>query len=452
MHSANLITARIKTIALFISVMFTYTFSFAQENSPYSRYGLGDIVPSQNMVSRSMGGISAGFVDSSGFLPYSQSINLNNPAALGSLNTTLFDFGTEIDVRTLKSNISPEKYTSANTIVSYLQFGFPITPKRMLAKGNYWGISFGLRPVTRINYKIIADSRIIGIDSVTTLYEGTGGISRANFSSGVKIKNLSLGFSTGYTFGNRETGTKLGFNNDSVKYMQSNTQAQSRFGGVFLNLGAQYTIRLKNKNILRLGVTADLQQNLKAKRNNVNETFFYSPDGEIIGIDTVTFLKDEPGIVKLPATYTGGFTYTNAHWILGADAAYTTWSKYRYYGTQDPVQDNVTIHMGGQYYPASANTPAKKYWSFVKYRAGVFYSNDYIKLNTNRTTYGFTFGAGLPLTSFRRLRLGEFVTLNTGVEVGQHGNKLNQSIRESIFRFNFGVALTAAWFQKRKYD
>ena len=452
MHSANLTTARIKKIALFIFVMSTYTFSFAQENSPYSRYGLGDIIPSQNMVSRSMGGITAGFVDSSGFLPYSQSINLNNPAALGSLNTTLFDFGTEIDVRTLKSNISPEKYTGVNTIISYLQLGFPITPKRMLAKGNYWGISFGLRPVTRVNYKIIADSRIIGIDSVTTLYEGTGGISRANFSTGVKIKNFSFGVSTGYTFGNRETGTKLGFNNDTVKYMQSNTQSQSRFGSVFLNLGAQYTIRLQNKNVLRLGVTADLQQNLKAKRNNVNETFFYSPDGEIIGIDTVTSIKDEPGIVKLPATYTGGFTYTNAHWILGADASYTTWSKYRYYGAQDPVQDNVTIHMGGQYYPAGANTPAKKYWSFVRYRAGVYYGNDYIKLNTNRPSYGFTFGAGLPLTSFRRLRLGEFVTLNTGVEAGQHGNKQNQSIRESIFRFNFGIALTAAWFQKRKYD
>ena len=452
MHSANLITARIKKIALFISVIFTYTFTFAQENSPYSRYGLGDIIPAQNMVSRSMGGITAGFIDSSGFLPYSQSINLNNPASLGSLNTTLFDFGAEIDVRSLKSNISPEKYTAVNTNISYLQLGFPITPKRMLAKGNYWGVSFGLRPVTRTNYKIIADSRLVGIDSITTLYEGTGGISRANFSTGVKIKNFSFGFSTGYTFGNRETGTKLLFNNDTVKYMQSNTLAQSRFGGVFLNLGAQYSIRLKNKNILRLGVTADLQQNLKAKRNNINETFFYNTNGEITAIDTVTSLIDDPGFVKLPATYTGGFTYTNAHWILGADAEYTTWSKYRYYGVQDPVQDNVTLHIGGQYYPAGANTPAKKYWSFVRYRAGIYYGNDYIKLNTNRPAYGFTFGAGLPLTSFRRLRLGEFVTLNTGVEAGQHGNKQNLGIRESIFRFNLGIAMTAAWFQKRKYD
>ena len=451
MHSAKL-TAPVKKISLFIFVVFTYTFASAQENSPYSRYGLGDIVPAQNMVSRGMGGITAGFIDSSGFLPYSQSINLNNPASLGSLNTTLFDIGTEIDVRKLKSNTSPEKYTAVNTIISYLQFGFPITPKRMAAKGNYWGISFGLRPETRIGYKIIADKRLVGIDSITTLFEGSGGLSRANFSTGIKIKRLSIGLSTGYSFGNRETSTKLGFNNDTVRYMQSNTEAQARFGGVFLNLGAQYAIRLQNKSVLRLGVTANLQQNLRAKRDNINETFQYNADGSVVSIDTVSIAKDQAGIIQLPASFSGGFTYTNTHWLLGADAEYSAWSKYRYFGAKDAVQDNVTFRMGAQYYPARVNTPSNKYWSFVRYRAGFYYGNDYIKLNTNRPGYGFTLGAGLPLTSFRRLRLGEFVTLNAGAEAGQHGNKNNLGIRETILRFNFGVAMTAAWFQRRKYD
>ena len=35
----------------------------AQENSPYSRYGLGDLLPSQSILNRGMGGISAGYVD-----------------------------------------------------------------------------------------------------------------------------------------------------------------------------------------------------------------------------------------------------------------------------------------------------------------------------------------------------------------------------------------------------
>ena len=451
MHLANSTTAVIKKTALFIFVSFIYTFASAQENSPYSRYGMGDIVPSQNIVSRGMGGITAAFIDSSGFLPYSQSINLSNPASLGSLNTTIFDIGGEIDIRTLKSNTSPQKYKATNTLISYLQLGFPVTPKKMLAKGNYWGIAFGLRPVTRINYKISADKRLVGIDSLNTLYEGTGGISQANFSTGVKIKNFAFGLSTGYTFGNRQNSTKLEFINDSINYMQSNTQSESRFGGFFLTLGAQYNIRLQNKNVLRVGLSSNLQQNLKAKRDNVNETFVYDANGGIIAIDTVTSSKNVKGKITLPATYTAGFTYTTPHWLVGADVDYAAWSKYRYFGAKDAVQNNVMVHMGAQYYPGK--TTSTKYLNFVKYRGGLYFGNDYVKLgNTSRPIYGVTLGASFPLTTFQRLRVGEFVALNTGVEFGQHGNKNNQSLREGVFRINFGISMSAAWFQKRKYD
>ncbi|MBC7507827.1 MAG: hypothetical protein H7320_03620, partial [Ferruginibacter sp.] len=430
---------------------------------PYSRYGMGDIVPNQNIVSRSMGGISAAFIDSVGFIPYnilngvlnfpSSSINLSNPASLGSLNTTIFDVGGEVDVRTLKSNNSPQKYKATNTLISYIQLGFPVTPKKMLAKGNYVNIAFGLRPVTRINYKILADKRLAGIDSVSTLFEGTGGISQANFSTGVKIKNFSFGASTGYAFGNRQNSTKLSFNNDSVHYMQSNTQADSRFGGFFLTLGAQYSVRLKNKNVLRLGVTSNLQQKLKAKRDNINETFVYNSSGSVISIDTVTNFIDQKGSIILPATYTVGFTYTTKHWIVGADIDYAQWSKYRYFGAKDAVQNNTTVHIGGQYFPAEPTTPSSKYWKFVKYRAGLYFGNDYVKINnTNKPDYGITLGASLPLSSFQRLRVGEFVTLNTGMEIGQRGNKQSQSLREGIVRFDIGISMSTTWFQKSKYN
>ncbi len=463
MHLANSTTAVVKRITLFISVSFIYAFASAQENSPYSRYGMGDIVPTQNIVSRSMGGITAGFIDSVGFIPYnvlngvlyfpSSSINLSNPASLGSLNTTIFEVGGEVDVRTLKSNISPQKYKATNTLISYLQLGFPVTPKKMLAKGNYVNIAFGLRPVTRINYRIQADKRLIGIDSVNTLFEGTGGISQANFSTGIKLKNFSFGASTGYSFGNRQNSTKLSFNNDTVNYMQSNTQADARFGGFFLNLGVQYGIRLKNQNVLRFGASTNLQQNLKAKRDNINETFVYDGNGGVVSIDTVTNSVGQSGTITMPATYTAGFTYTTKHLIIGADVDYAQWSKYRYFGAQDAVKSNTTVHIGAQYFPADPNTLSTQYWKFVKYRAGIYFGNDYVNLNNeNRPDYGVTVGASLPLTSFQRMRVGEFVTLNTGIEFSQHGNKQNQSLREGIFRFNVGISMSATWFQKSKYN
>ena len=453
MHSVNSTTTRLKRTALFIFALFTYTFSFAQENSPYSRYGLGNIVPAQNMVSRSMGGISAGFVDSSGFNIYSQSINLANPASLGSRSTTIFDLGGEIDMRTLKSNVSPDKYRGTNTMISYLQLGFPITPKRMEAKNDYWGIAFGLRPMTRVNYKIQADSRLTGIDSITTIYEGNGGVQQANLSTGVKIKNFSFGVSSGYSFGNRQTGTKILFNNDTVRYQESNTQADSRFGGFFLDLGVQYAYYVmkdrKHVGTLRFGFNANLSQRLKGKANNVNETFHYSTStGALAAIDTVTFSKDQKGVVKIPASYSAGFSYTNAHWLFGADLDMTQWKQYSYFGTQDNVQNNYTVHFGGQYYPGTLSTRISQYWNLVKYRAGIYYGNDYVKLNSTRPDYGINLGLGLPLS----FRPGQFATLNTGVEIGQQGNKQNLGLRENILRINVGIAMTQTWFQKRKYD
>ena len=147
MHLANLTTARLKkNITLLISILI-YTVSQAQENSPYSRYGIGELVPNRNIVNRGMGGIAAGYSDY-------QSINLSNPASLGIINTTIFDLAGEVSRRILKSNSAPDRYTSTNTFISYLQVGFPIASKKMQQKGNNWGVSFGLRPVTQINYKI----------------------------------------------------------------------------------------------------------------------------------------------------------------------------------------------------------------------------------------------------------------------------------------------------------
>jgi hypothetical protein len=454
MHLANLTTATIKKTSIFIFVIFTATCTFAQVNAPYSRYGVGEFSPPQNIVSRTMGGISTGFVDVSGFLPYAQSINLTNPAALGSLglNTTIFDFGLDVDRRTLKSKTTSQKYSANNANIAYIQLGFPITPKRMLKKGNAWGVAFGLKPLSKISYKIQENIRVPGIDSTSTLFEGAGGINQVNISTGVRIKNLSFGLTTGYSFGNRDISSRKNFNNDTITYQQSNIETISNFGGAFLNLGVQYAIKLQNKGLLRIGATANLKQTLKGKRDNLVETFYYNDDGTISTIDIIDTSKNISGKVNIPASYSVGFTYTNPHWVTGVDIDFSNLSNYSYFGAKDLTQNAAKFRFGAQYYPANQNTPTNKYWRFVKYRGGFYYGTDYVKLSDSRSDYGVTLGAGLPLTSFQRLRFGDFVTLNTGVEIGQRGNKQNIGVKEGVFRVNFGISMTASWFQKRKYD
>lgn len=440
MHLVNLTTAGIKKFIALTIALIIYSLSIAQENSPYSRYGIGDVVPSQNMANRSMGGISAGYAD---FF----SLNFVNPASLGMVRKAILDLGGEIDRRTLKSNISPDKFTSTNTVISYLQFGVPIASRKMEAKNRTWGLSFGIRPVTRINYKIEDNNRLIGIDSLSTTYEGTGGINQASLSTGIKIKNLSFGITGGYSFGSKDYSTRLNFINDSVIYYKSNTETKATFGGAFFSAGMLYDIKTKT-GTLRLGAYANLQTKLKAKQSIINETVAFDGSGGILNIDTVDYQPEAKGTIIYPATYALGFTHIAKNWLYGADFEMTSWDNYRFYGTKDMVKNNWKLKGGVQYHPLK-DVASRKYINLIQYRAGAYIGPDLVKIENNkRSEYGFTFGAGLPLTTQRY----DFALLNTGVEFASRGNKQSKSLRESVIRFTIGFSMNATWFQKRKYD
>ena len=113
---------------------------FAQENSPYSRYGLGEMVPNQNIVNRGMGGVSIAYSDY-GLIGSPLNINLVNPASLGNLtntknfSNTIFDLGTEVDFKTIRSTVNTEKFSSKNTVISYFQLAFPLSTKKMEKNG-----------------------------------------------------------------------------------------------------------------------------------------------------------------------------------------------------------------------------------------------------------------------------------------------------------------------------
>ncbi len=140
-------------LGAFFSV-FSGTITMAQDNSPYTRYGIGDLVPSTNINTRGMGGISAAYIDN-----YGLSINFNNPASYSHFiaakeaksnkvtsGRAILDIGMNFESRTLREQNNPTKFVASNALFSHVQVGVPL-------KKN-WGISFGLRPVSSISYKI----------------------------------------------------------------------------------------------------------------------------------------------------------------------------------------------------------------------------------------------------------------------------------------------------------
>lgn len=417
-------------------------FCIAQENSPYSRYGVGNLVPAGNILNRGMGGISAGFTDPA-------TINSINPASYSNLVYSTLDVGVEYDGRVIKSQNPLGSYKSNNGIISYLQFGFPLLGgnKKAEAHKTSWGISFGLKPISKINYKINAITRN-SVDSIASIYEGSGGINEAYFGSGLKIKNFSIGFNTGYLFGEKNYDTKLVFI-DSIDYYRAKYNTKTLYGGVFLNAGFQYAIKIKD-GVFRIGGYGNLQQNFGGKKDYIVNTFNYDVStGAPTKIDSVYSNVGQKGTVILPATIGAGFTLEKTHLLVGADFETTKWDNYRFFDQKDFVSNSWIGKVGFQYYPAT--TGAKSYFSYVKYRAGVSFGRDYISPDKNLPFYTISAGAGFPLKLKRSFYETQYSIMNVGIEYGNRGNNSN-NIKENIVRLSLGFALGDVWFLRRKFN
>jgi hypothetical protein len=409
------------------------------ENSPYSRYGLGDQLPSKNIISRGFGGVSAAYADVI-------SVNFQNPASYARLKRATFDFGLELDNRTQKAINPPRKFSSSSPIISYVQLAFPLSLKKN------WGMNIGLRPVTRINYSIQKQEPFPGgeYDSVNTLFEGNGGTYEVYTGTGFNIKNLSVGINVGYLFGSKDYSTKRYVLTDSTGvflYPSMHTN-NTNLGGVFINGGLQYSIKIGKEDMLRLGGFGSLKRDFKARNEKKVQTFQENATtGQIDSIDVVSSVT-EAGKVTYPGNFGAGIMfYKGDKWLLGVDFNQTKWSDYRYFGSTDSVQDAWSMHVGGQIIPNAAS--AKSYWSRVAYRAGLWYGKDYVRVTNDLPLWGVSIGFGLPMRppSYSNQRS----VINTAFEFGQRGNNSNV-IRENFFKISIGLTLSDVWFMKTQYQ
>lgn len=405
------------------------------ENSPYSRYGLGDQLPGQNIMSRGMGGVAAAYSDII-------SVNFLNPASYSRLKRATLDFGLEVDSRTLRVIDPPQKYSAASPIISYVQLGLPLSQKRN------WGMNIGLRPATRINYKIEKRERMAGVDSMSTLFEGNGGTYEVYTGTGFAIKNFSVGFNIGYLFGTKDYSSKRFFIPDSsdVFYYPSQTTNVTSYGGLFGNVGLQYSLKLGKKNLIRLGAYGRIKRNYNASRDEKIMTYTETDQG----VDSIDVVKNDniSGDITYPSSYGFGAIYhAGERWLIGADYSQTNWSQYRYFNSVDSVQDAWKFSLGGQILPNLTN--AKSYWGRVTYRAGVSFGQDYIKVLSDLPTWSASLGLGLPMRppSYSN----QYSIINTTIEFGRRGNS-NNLVRENFVRIAVGLTLSDLWFIKRKYD
>jgi hypothetical protein len=466
-------------VLLAISLQFTANgFLIGQDNSPYSRYGLGDLHPITNIYNRGMAGLSIAYSDPRINGPsdprigkYYPFINFSNPAsysrffALKENNSKklqygrmLLDVGINFNSRTLREANNPSSFTSSNGYFSYLQVGVPLQKN--------WGLVFGIRPLSTISYKIDRNERLydpntgVMIDSAKTQFSGDGGSYLFNAGTGFAFGNLSLGVNAGFLFGKKDYSTRRTLMNDTVEYSASNHQTKSNFGGIFFNGGAQYRIDLSKDGTkyIQLGVTGNIQQKLNTRTDLIRETFFLDQsDGSQLRLDSVYEQLEVRGKLEYPANLGAGIIIEQypdvkkTGWLLGLDFTTTDWDSYRFNGQPDAVRSNWQLKIGGQLRPRLKES----YKSLIAYRAGMFFGDDYLYINNKKmSVWGISGGISLPIANLkdasRRFRT-QYSIVNLSAEYIKRGNNDNP-ISENQFRVSVGFTLSDLWFTKRKYE
>lgn len=422
----NTTTPRLFFFFLFFTTL-TVTLK-AQENSPYSRYGIGNLKSIENVANRGMGGIS--IADNNNLIA-----NPSNPATYTGLKMTSYQVGLEAASVNVKNSTTSNR--TGYTVLSYLNIGLPLSKKI--------GASFGLVPVSRSKYSMEQTSTL-PFSSVVNSYYGGGGTQKIFVGAAYRMGDFSLGFNTGYLFGNLVNTTDNKFE-DSIKVFSNSVNTRTTLGGVFWQLGAHYDYKLKDEYRVKIGATYTGAQTLNARKEGYWVTYF----GEIsdpLYTTQVDSFKEYKGKVKLPANAGVAITLANGEfWQAGVEVNYSDWNRYSSYGNPDSLTNAMCIRLGGSITPDvnSVNSYLKK----VTYRAGAFIGRENLIFGgTQLPKSGVTIGAGFPIKR-TNMSIGQ---INASLEIGKRGTTDNNLLQENYSRFSVGLTFNDKWFLKRRYD
>ncbi len=401
-------------------------------NSPYSRYGLGQLnAENMNTISMGMGGLSIAIHDPT-------ALNPANPASYGSLDSAsfLFEVGVAGNITTLKTTSLDESGYDAT--LSYIFAGFPIT--------TWWKSGIGIMPFSKIGYNIEVLIEVPNFSNVVHSFSGDGGLNQVFWGNGFNVtKKLRAGLDITYLFG-QSSRTSTVYYPDSVFIFGTRVESKIHGGGFIFDYGIQYDIDINNTMQATIGATYANKFNLNATRSYLSKTITggYGDEVEYIK-DTIEYIQDDKGSIVIPQRFGVGFVLKKQdNWLIGVDFEWQNWKEFAVYDIPDTLINSYHITVGGQYRPNHTNISSL--FKRMTYRGGIKYNQSYLKFGDTRINeFGISFGVGFPM---RKSKTG----LDIGIEVGRRGTTKNQLIQENFVNMSLGISIQEHWFHKRKYQ
>lgn len=451
-----------KILCLLLFAALQTAFAQIQDNSPYSRFGLGDLNHPTLGINNAMGGITTAF--SSYY-----SLNPGNPAAYAALNYTAFETG--LDARFSQLTDGDVTVNKSTGNLSYFALGFPVfNPlNRLTKKKDYpfdFGASFGLLPHSQVGYNVQSSDSLANIGNFDQFSSGKGQRYKLYGGAGIRMKNFSFGFNANYLFGKVNRSLFIDFNN-TLEYWNNIKTSGISTSGMVWDLGLQYELvlnkledekeeakrRNKTRIIVGASYTPTAKVNLKGDESYGRTRFSYEEyevvrdDRTSFAYDTISGNVDFSEKMTLPGSFSAGLSIKkDRKWMFGADFRMTSWEQYN-----NPIESETLKNTwrGSFGFEVTPNERAfNAFLKRVRYRAGAHYGLDPRVVNEKQlTNYGLTLGFGLPVI----LPRGVPSFVNLGFEFGRQGHV--ELIQDSYFKTSLSFTFNDnSWFFKRKYQ
>jgi len=405
--------------ALFVAGSFTAS-AQTSSNSPYTRYGLGDLADRAFANNAAMGGIGYG-------LRNSKHINVMNPASYSAVDSLSFMFDLGMSLKSSNYQENGVKAKAKNSSFDYIAMQFRLHPRL--------GAVIGFTPYSTVGYSFTTTKPLEGSEnSNTSIFTGDGGLQQVFGGLGFKIlDNLSIGANFGYLYGDINYQTQIGFNTTADYSITYNKIKVNSFTADF---GVQYTQPISKDDNLTLGLTYGLGHNL----NSSEEKGIQITDNSDYVVNNSTTINDSYGI---PHTFGVGVAYNRKQNLtLGVDYTLQKWSNVKYNNQTDAYKDRSKVAVGAEFLP---NPIGRNYFKRIRYRAGAYYSTPYLKLGdiNGPSEYGVSAGFGLPLFLFQRKTIlnitGQYIHVKPSI---------SNMLSENRFVIKLGLTFNERWFMK----
>ncbi len=400
----------------------------AQENSPYTRFGIGDMRPITTAGMR-------GWADQQAACSARDRFNIANPASLGALKLTNYQIGLFGKGMTIQNDSASQNFGYGT--IDYISLAFPV---------KHGAISFGLLPFSRVNYNVVEYYEAAnGLPRFVQTFRGDGSVNQVYLAAGFGItKNFRVGARAAFVFGNLRNSTRLIFD-DTLNGFNTRYFNDRHLNGFAFYGGAQYDVKWKEKNTLTIGISGNLNNSIRSTRDMMMNRFYYNQANAEVAFDTIVSAFNQKGSVILPMSIDAGLLYNhNNKWIAGVNFNYTDAAAYRSFGEPDSFKTAYKISAGVQWIPNE--TAIEGLYNRMKFRIGGYYQNTPVFINnTQLKQYAATLGFGIPVKRF-------FSDIDFAFEFGVLGTTQNNLLEERFIRGTLGFSISDRWFIKRKYD